>query len=305
MGEETMPATRRTSLSLDGPRPKGAFPHTIDDYEDQRHPPHLQRLDEVMPNHAKVEPLSIHVDDDPDGAVPAFLHLPPDLVSLVPGTQHRTAAILLSGAGGGVNGPSSIYLSLGCKLATLGTGVPILRLDYRYPARTRYCVRDVVAAMRYLGRMHGINRFVLVGWSFGGAPVFTVGGSDERVVGCAAIASQTAGTEGIRKLAPRPVLLVHGTADRTLSYACSERLYEMYGEEGERELRLFEGDNHALTENAAAVEAMLCEFIDRCAGIVTDEAERKDIIERVLVEKGEREMYMQSGGDLRGSESIA
>lgn len=301
----TMATTRRTSLSADGPKPKEAHPHSIQEYEGLNHPPHLRRLDEVVSNHATVRPLGIEVDDDPDGEVPGFLHLPPGADLTFPAANHRTGAILVSGAGGGVSGPSSIYLSLACKLATLGSGVPTLRLDYRYPARNRYCTRDVRAAMSYLESAYGLNRFVLVGWSFGGAPVFTVGASDERVVGCATVASQTADTEGIRKLAPRPLLLLHGKDDRTLSYSCSERLYEQYGGRGWRGLKLFEGDNHALTGNAVAAEAMLCEFVDGCASISVDDAERRKVMEKDLVEDGEREEMMRKGGDLRGAEHIA
>ena len=182
--------------------------------------------------------------------------------------------------------------------------MPALRLDYRYPARTRYCVSDVKAAMDYLGTRYGLERFVLVGWSFGGAPVFTVGGEDKRVVGCATVASQTAETSGIRQLAPRPVLLLHGTGDATLSYECSERLYDSYGEEGSRELKLFQGDNHALSQNAMVAEKMLLAFVVRCAGVRVEEGEKEDVAGKQLVEEGAREQLMKAGGDLRGSESM-
>lgn len=299
-----MAATARTSLSVDGPKPPGVHPHSITEYQGLEYPPHMRKLDEVIPNNARVESLTIKVDDGPDGAVPGFLHLPPDLVSLVPATHHRTAAILLSGAGGGVNGPSSIYLSLACKLVTIGSGVPVLRLDYRYPARTRYCASDVRAAMKYLESEYGLTKFILVGWSFGGAPVFTVGGSDDRVVGCATVASQTADTEGIKKLAPTPVMLLHGKDDRTLSYSCSERLYKQYGEKGRREITLFDGDNHALSRNAVEAEVMLCDFIDSCATGLIDRDQRNDVIEQHLIEDGEREDLMRKGGDLRGGEHV-
>ena len=96
---------------------------------------------------------------------------------------------------------------------------------------------------------------------------FTLGGGDGRVVGCATVASQTTETEGIGKVAPRPVLLMHGTGDRTLRYSCSRRLYDEYGEGGDRELKLFEGDDHALTGNSREAEEQLCDFIMRCAGV--------------------------------------
>lgn len=189
------------------------------------------------------------------------------------------------------------------KLAALDAAIPTLRLDYRFPARNSPCCRDVLAGMEYLQSGFGISRFVLVGWSFGGAPVFTVAGGDERVVGCATVASQTAETEGIRDLAPRPVLLLHGTGDATLSPRCSERLYDMYGEEGEREVKFFEGDNHALSANAKEVERLLVEFVVRCAGEGMSEGEKKMVGES-MVEEGEREGVMRRGGDLRGGESV-
>ncbi|KAK3946701.1 Alpha/Beta hydrolase protein [Pseudoneurospora amorphoporcata] len=293
--------TPGTSLSATSQAPPQGKPHSINEYVSVRKPPHLDRLTSTTHQESTVESVTIDVEDGPDSFVPGFLHMPPDFTSQEE-HHHRTAAILLSGAGGGVTGPSSIYLSLACKLATLSSGIPTLRLDYRYPARNKYCVADVQAGMKYLQDLYGLDRFVLVGWSFGGAPVFTVGGADQRVVGCATVASQTAETEGIRKLAPRPVLLLHGTGDRTLSHACSERLYAMYGEKGDRQLELFDGDNHALTGNAGMAEAMLCEFIAGCAGVEVDDGLRREVVETELVGEDEREELMRRGGDLRGPE---
>ncbi|CAJ2500868.1 Uu.00g037210.m01.CDS01 [Anthostomella pinea] len=299
-----MASTTNTSLPAEGPKPVNAPPKTIGDYDGLARPPHLSRLPSKATQHTKVEPLSIKVEDGADGSVAGFLHLPPNFASPTPETHHRTAAILLSGAGGGVTGPSSIYLSLAAKLAALGPGIPALCLDYRYPARNRYCVRDVKAAMDYLQATYGLDHFVLVGWSFGGAPVFTVGGSNERVVGCATVASQTAETEGIRRLAPRPVLLLHGTAEVKLSQACSQRLYAQYGTEGNRQLRLFDGDNHALSVNAPVAETMLLEFTVNCAGLRVDGEEEKAVVDPELVEDSERMALMRKGGDSRAPESM-
>ncbi|KAL9121067.1 MAG: hypothetical protein Q9187_002372 [Circinaria calcarea] len=189
------------------------------------------------------------------------------------------------------------------KLASLKRGIPVLRLDYRYPARNKYCVRDVESAMNYLEKSYAVSRFVLVGWSFGGAPVFTVGGKDRRVVGCATVASQTADTDGIGSLAPRPVLLLHGTGDQVLNPICSERLYKMYGPAGQRTIKLFENDNHALTENSLEAEELLCNFIMKCAGVDIDAAERQ-VISKPLMTSKDKVGYMERGGDLRGAESV-
>ncbi|KAL2127029.1 hypothetical protein VTI74DRAFT_11447 [Chaetomium olivicolor] len=294
-------------------------PHSIHSYAGLARPPHLSRLESATQKKEYIEPLSIDVDDSRGGFVPGFLHLPPDFITApaqsetakpqmaLPPHHHRTAAILLSGAGGGVTGPSSIYLSLACKLATLGSGIPTLRLDYRYPAHTQPCVNDAKAGMKYLRDMYGLDRFVLVGWSFGGAVVFTVAGEhdEERkeVVGCATIASQTAGTEGITKLAKRhvPVLLMHGSGDNTLGVGCSQRLWHMYGE-GDRMLQVFEGDNHSLSQNAEQAEEMLCEFVAKCAGVKVGKEERKNVVGVELVEGNERHELMERGGDLRAPE---
>ncbi|KAL2754441.1 hypothetical protein ACRALDRAFT_1070228 [Sodiomyces alcalophilus JCM 7366] len=300
-----MATTARTSLSAEGPEPPNKTTEkSINDYRGLSCPPHADRLEKKVHKAAVIEALTINVDEGLDGFVSGFLHMPPDFVKPAAATHHRTAAILVSGAGGGVTGPSSIYLSLACKLATLSTGIPTLRLDYRAPGRNRYCAQDVRAAMAYLEDTYGLDRFVLVGWSFGGAPVFTVGGSDERVVGCATVASQTAETEGIRKLAPRPLLLLHGTADRTLSSTCSERLYAMYGDRRNGRIQLFEGDNHILSGNAQAAEAMLCDFITSCAGLRVDEGEHAMVVEEELIREGERRSLMKRGGDLRGPETV-
>ncbi|KAH6651972.1 Alpha/Beta hydrolase protein [Truncatella angustata] len=296
-----MASTENTSLSKSGSKPTDCQPYAISDYSGLAQPPRVLKLSS---NPTKVEALSIKVEDTMDGFVPGFLHMPQDFVPLPPRGHHHTAAILLSGAGGGVAGPSSIYLSLAAKLAALGTSIPTLRLDYRYPARTTYCVDDVKAAIGYLQETYGIHRFVLIGWSFSGAAVFTVGGSDDRIIGCATMASQTAETEPIRSLAPTPVLLLHGTGDSTISSDCSQRLYEMYGSGGNRHIHFFEGDNHALSHNAKAVEGMLLDFIIGCAGLRVDDKERKTILSQTLVEDGEREELMKKGGDLRPPERI-
>ncbi|KAL8993045.1 MAG: hypothetical protein Q9169_006637 [Polycauliona sp. 2 TL-2023] len=265
----------------------------------------LKPRDAIAINSPSTKSLTIKVSDSRDGAVPGVLHLPNNHLEATQSSIQvaKTAAILLSGAGGGLVGPSSIYLGMATKLASLKHGIPVLRLDYRFPARNEYCVADVLAAMSFLERERSISRFVLVGWSFGGAPVFTVGGDDERVVGCATVASQTAGADGIEKLAPRPVLLLHGLEDQTLGSYCSESLYKRYGEKGARELKLFDGDDHALTRNAKEAEEMLCRFVMKCAGI-EERGEEMDMVKEEVVGDGDRIELMKKAGDLGGGEHV-
>jgi hypothetical protein len=219
-----------------------------------------------------VKRVSIKVGDSRGGSVVGFLHLPANYEAMKNSARSITAAILLSGARGGLVGPSSMYLAIGDKLASLDQGIPVLRLDYRFPARNKYCVPDVYAAMKMLEKDYAVSKFVLVGWSFGGAPVFTVGGAEkERVAGCATVASQMAEAGGIQSLSPRPLLLLHGTADTTLSSSYSESLYRAYGPGGDRVIYLFEGDDHSLTNNAAQAGEMICRFVMKCAGMKTED----------------------------------
>jgi dienelactone hydrolase len=83
-----------------------------------------------------------------------------------------------------------------------------------------------------------------VGWSFGGAVVIRAGVREAAVVGVVTVASQTYGTEEVGLLAPKSLLLLHGTADRTLPDRCSRDLYARAGEP--KELALYPGDNHGL-----------------------------------------------------------
>ncbi|KAL5001084.1 Alpha/Beta hydrolase protein [Aspergillus recurvatus] len=266
------------------------------------HPPKLGRL---KANEVDAHPISIPVHDPLDHEAPAILHLPRDYD---PAEARNAAVILISGAGGGVSGPSGIYPGLADKLAIL-IGVPSVRLDYRVPARTDCCVPDIAATMDYLHDHHGSTRFVVVGWSFGGAPCFTVAAQEpERVVGIATVASQTAQTSGVRRLSPRPLLLLHGSGDTCLSSRCSETLYQQYGDDpaGSREIKIFKGDNHGLSRNAPEAEGLLMVFAARVLGFEDEltAASVKVAGQDWVGSEGERVKEMVEGHDLEGGEAL-
>ncbi|KAK5172675.1 uncharacterized protein LTR77_002795 [Saxophila tyrrhenica] len=299
-----------SSLSARSPTPARPERAAPGDAEELKHAPGFQDLaKESNKQICNVKALEIKVSSsDTVKAVAGFLHTPQNYRREQAEGREKTAAILLSGAGGGVVGPSSIYLSIADKLASLRKGIPVLRLDYRYPARNKYCVPDVLAAMNYLENGFAVSRFVLVGWSFGSAPVLTVGAQDDRVVGCATVAGQTAETEGMQQVARRniPTLLLHGTSDRTLSPSCSESLREKYRratQGGHCELQLFDGDDHALSKNALKAEERLCDFIMAQAGEEIGAAEQESVVQKPLLDDRQRRAQMEKGGDLQG-ESI-
>jgi fermentation-respiration switch protein FrsA (DUF1100 family) len=107
-------------------------------------------------------------------------------------------------------------------------------------------------------RRSGVERFALVGWSFGGAVVISSGVAHSDVLGVATLASQTAGTAAVSRLAPRSLLLVHGTADQVLPDWCSRYLYEEADEP--KRLVLFEGDGHEFSRSHAEVVQTLFEW---------------------------------------------
>lgn len=154
----------------------------------------------------------------------------------------RGAAVLVSGAGGGIEGPSGVYEDLAERLRL--DGFTTLRLDYRKPNDLAECTSDVLAALDTPGLL-GAGRVVLVGWSFGGAVVIGAGAASERVVGVATVATQTYGTGSVGELSPaKSLLLIHGTADRTLPADLSRYLYREAGEP--KELILYPGDGHGI-----------------------------------------------------------
>ncbi|OJJ46091.1 hypothetical protein ASPZODRAFT_133076 [Penicilliopsis zonata CBS 506.65] len=260
------------------------------------HPPNVEKH-AVKPSIARH--VQIRVSDPLDHSVQAILHEPHSYNAMQASYDLSTFLFKLTGLRG-------IYTSLADKLAVL-LSIPCIRLDYRQPGTTQCCIFDILGAFTYLSRHFSSSRFVLVGWSFGGAPCFTVASREpQRVRGVATIASQTAGTVGITKLAPRPVLLLHGTGDRVLSYLCAKSLYHEYGTEGQREMELYEGDDHGLTMNAPEAEQRIFKFVARCLELeslldreVSDKA-RQDLVES----REERIREMEMGRDLEGGEKI-
>ena len=158
----------------------------------------------------------------------------------------RAAILMVSGAGGGVTGPANVYEPLANRLQP--DGVTGLRLDYRQPNQLEDCVQDVFAAIDELER-RGVERVVLVGWSFGGAVGISAGAASDAVGGVATVASQTYGTDAVDELSPKSLLLIHGTADTVLPHSLSQQLYAQAGEP--KELVLYEGDGHGIDQHGS------------------------------------------------------
>lgn len=74
-----------------------------------------------------------------------------------------------------------------------------------------------------------------------------------------ALAPQTYGATLAGKLAPRPLLVVHGKADPRLPYSCGVQMYHWAQEP--QQLVLYEGAEHRLDACADALEQLFMQWI--------------------------------------------
>lgn len=148
-------------------------------------------------------------------------------------------ALCICGAIGGFDGPALLYPRMGLDLPRMGIGVA--RLNYRMPNEFGECVVDTMAGLTFLKGV-GYARAALIGHSFGGAVAINAGTLAPAVTSVVAISSQLAGAHVVGDLAPRPLLLLHGTADTILSHECSQVLYERARDP--KTLKLFDGADH-------------------------------------------------------------
>jgi pimeloyl-ACP methyl ester carboxylesterase len=178
------------------------------------------------------------------------------ILSAVPGALG--GVVMVDGAGGGLYGPSSIYPLLTPRLQA--AGIAALRLDYRRPNVLAACVQDTLAGIALLDAQ-GVTAVVLIGWSFGGAVAIKAGVMGAAVAGVATIASQTFGTDDVGRLAPKRLLLIHGTADAVLPPSCSQDLYRRAHQP--KELVFFEGDGHGIERHTQDMLALLLDWCGR------------------------------------------
>ena len=153
------------------------------------------------------------------------------------------AVVCISGALGGFDGPAKLYVRLGQELPA--HGIMVVRLNYRMPNEFGECVLDAMAGLAFAKATHH-ERAALIGHSFGGAVAINAGTLAPAVTTVIAVSSQLYGAHVVAELAPRPLLLLHGTADTILPHECSERLYERAQEP--RTLKLFPGVGHRFSE---------------------------------------------------------
>jgi pimeloyl-ACP methyl ester carboxylesterase len=173
----------------------------------------------------------------------------------VPG-EKRGGVIWVGGVGGGFGGPGGIYPDL-CHYFQ-DRGIAGLRIDYRFPSELDSCILDTLIGIDFLLR-RGVEPILLAGHSFGGAVVINAGVLSRAVGGVIAFATQSLGAELVPQLAPRPLLLVHGTKDLVLPPICSKHVFERA--KAPKELKLIEGAGHNFDEARDKLVAFLQDWI--------------------------------------------
>ena len=186
------------------------------------------------------------------GAIEARYH------PVVPGSAGtQLGAVWVGGAGGDLDGPArGLYPEACARLRR--AGVAGVRLHYRKPNELRECVLDTLAGVAFLAR-EGATKIALVGHSFGGAVVISAGATSALVKAVVPMSSQTSGTELTPRVAPRAMLLIHGTDDDVLSPMCSRQIFAAAGQP--KELKLFSGNGHGLDESRQEILDLLVRWI--------------------------------------------
>jgi hypothetical protein len=174
----------------------------------------------------------------------------------------KLAVVWVGGAGGGLDGPARGLYPAACEQLQ-ARGIAGLRLHYRKPNHLVDCILDTLAGVAFLVQ-EGATEVALVGHSFGGAVVISAGAVSPHVKAVVPMSSQTYGTELTPKVAPRAMLLIHGTNDDVLSPMCSRQIYAAANEP--KEIKLYPGTGHGLDEVRQEVLDLLVRWIPEKLG---------------------------------------
>ncbi len=89
--------------------------------------------------------------------------------------------------------------------------------------------------------------------------MINAGTISEAVIAVAALSSQTAGTDQVDRLSPKPLLLVHGEADEVLPAACSLDIHARARDP--KKLILYSGCLHGLDQCQEALDRDLTRWL--------------------------------------------
>ena len=172
----------------------------------------------------------------------------------------KVAVIWVGGTDGGFDGPADgIYGLLAEDL--FHHKVSSLRLDFRShraPGIVGSGTFDVLRGISFL-KEFGASDIGLVGHSFGAAVVITAAAMSTEVKTVVTLSAQSAGTQLVGMLSPRPILLIHGLEDIRLSPHCSQYIYDLAREP--KELVLLPDARHSLRQRREEVYKLIKEWL--------------------------------------------
>ena len=117
----------------------------------------------------------------------------------------------------------------------------------------------MLACIEYLDKNYHIDKIGLIGWSFGGAVVIVShGGRQESKDRGHCRKPVVTGLRTSDQIAPRPILLIHGTGDKTLTYECSVDIADRARQP--KKLVLFPGADHGISQNKEEMYELVREW---------------------------------------------
>lgn len=155
-----------------------------------------------------------------------------------PSTVTHAAAILIPGVPGSPAESFSLFDDLAPRIQR--TGASVLQLDQCSESLEERLI-CLVSALTSL-RRQGVERMALIGWRSGATLALAAGCGCEAVTGVAALAPDVSAADFIAELAPRRLLLMHGSDDQVAPSAISRLLYARATDP--KELVMYPGERH-------------------------------------------------------------
>ena len=155
-----------------------------------------------------------------------------------PASITRAAALLLPDSVDAQTGSFRLFDDLAARIQR--AGVCALQLEHcadSFEDRL-ICLLSALTALR----RQGVERTALIGWRMGAALAIAAGSASDSVTGVAALAADPSTADLVAEVAPRRLLLMHGSADTVVSSAVSRLLYARAGDP--KELVIYPGERH-------------------------------------------------------------
>ncbi|MNS51454.1 Alpha/beta hydrolase family protein [compost metagenome] len=195
--------------------------------------------------------------DTSEGTIEARLYQPTTQL------ETPTAIVWLGDDAGGFDSPADgLYDRLAERFQALG--VASLRVQYRNPADHAASGLDALVST-FLLTQQGFGRIVVVGHGQGALGAVQAGLSFPAVAAVAVMAPDATALEGIEGLAPKPLLIMHGTADAVTPTQVARDMLARAAEP--KRIYYYQGADHQLTQAADVVTDELSDWLKEQLGL--------------------------------------